>query len=453
MTNMRDLYFALFEEIRIKYQPIIKQYIIFYSKKVTFPAPDQNLHRYHRKSITGNQIHCSDPIMLSYPVWQLIFNLESTKKVFNYIIENNLSPFKHITFEEDIKRIPSITRNLIADFIVKIFEYSGFGSDINIMAFNKVYFELEEFLLADSYKYKLLINLHGPLGDIDTLSIGDAKIEKANYEISKLFCFYYSDSEWVHYVMLENDYFIEFEIEVIKANLSEHRIDEHKLIDSIFNCLILSNPGNIELGEFLHTSNAWPLFKTQKESFNKLVNKYDEKNLFRYEFNLISSKNIQENYSKLKSIDYDKLHGKIKTSLQRLKNSKAAHHIEDKIIELALSIEYLINTALYEVTFQLRLKMIKMYDESNKDETISKSINDFFFLRGHVVHGNKIVEMKKINVDIIQRFESITQKILVKYIILSQVNKHTFDEINKALDKSLYLDMSIEDILKSKSDV
>lgn len=447
MKNLEVLYFALFEEIKNNYQQLIKQYTILYSKTVTFPAPDQNVHRYHPISIAGNQIHYSDPIMLSFPVWQLILKLKSTKKIFNYIIENNLSPFNHFTFEEDIQRQPSITRNLIADFVVKTFEYSGFGSDINIMAFNKAYSELEEFLVADKYNYKLLINLHGPLGDIDTLLLGEAKIRKADYEISKLFCFYYTDSKLIDYVMLENDYYIEIEKEVAKPKIGDAWTDLNKLIDSIFNCLILSCPGNISKGEFLHISNAWPLLKTEKESFHVRVNRYNDKSLFRYEFNNLSKDYIQDNYSKLKYINYEKLDEKIKTSLQRLKNSKASLNIEDKIIELVLSIEYLINTASYEVTLQLTLKMIKLYDESNQDKTIYKSIKDFFSLRADVVHGKKKVEMSTRNVELIQRVESITQKILVKYIILNQ--DYAFAKINDAVDKSLFLDISIDEILKS----
>lgn len=450
MNVLKDLYFKLFNEIGDNYEQIIKENKFFFLKKASFPKPDQNLHRYfNHNTINGQIISYINPSHITNSVWPEIIKLKSARNIFNYIVENHLSPFKELIFEDDIKCQPSITRNLIADFFRRMSELSNFSLDFNILVFDQAFLELENFLLSDTFQYKILISLHGPIGMVDNIQLDNATIKKADYDTSKLFCFYYTDSEMMDYEMFENDYYIEIEQEIVKKNWQEIFLKEKDIIKKVFNCLILSIPGNIELGNSLRVSNAWPLIKTEKTKYNSSQNKYDESNLFRYEFNEKSKLILIENSAKLRLVDYELLDDSIKSSLKRLKNSKSTIDIEDKIIELVLSIEYLINTAHYEVTLQLCLKIIKMYNSSNRDETIYPLLKNFFELRGHVFHGNKKVLPNLSNVELIQKVEEITLNISLKYICLSQ--HYTFKKINDALHKSLHLDESIEDILNNQT--
>lgn len=448
---MRELYFELFKDIIDNYSKIIKGFNFLHLRKASFPDEGQNLHRYNNyKSRSGKTTAYIDHKLTSHSAWLELKNRVITRKIFDYIVENNLSPFEKTSFEEDICRQPSITRNLIADFVGRLSELSKFGLDFSKNSFDKAYSELEKFLYNDSFEYKVLVNLYGPLGDTDITIDKNTKILRANYEISKLFCFHHSESElMMDYEMVENDYYIEITRHINKSKWREELREEKLYIEKVFNSLLLSNSGNILLGKSLRLSDAWPLLKTERINYNNTKNDFGEKNLFRYEFNTSSNIKITENYFKLDKIDFEKLDGSIKASIKRLKKSKSTMEIEDKIIELVLSIEYLINTAQYEVTLQLCLKMIKMYNDSNQDSSLFKLLKDFFILRGNVVHGNKKVDAIPKNVELIKKVEEMTLDILVKFIILNQ--DYSLKQINETLDKSLYIDKSVEELLKTKS--
>jgi len=245
--------------------------------------------------------------------------------------------------------------------------------------------------------------------------------------------------------MIENDYYIEIEREITKKNWQRQLAEEKSVIEKVFNCLLLSNPGNIELGKSLRMSKAWPLIRTNVMNISKIPNKYSGRNLFRYEFNAQSIKSIQDNYGLLKDVNYTKIDDKIKNSFERLKKAKSTFKIEDKIVELALGIEYLINTKDFEVTLQLRCKIMKILYPSNQDENIFKQLGDFFSLRGDVMHGNKRVKSLSRNISLIQVIEKIILDVLLRYILLNQ--KYSFEKINVALDKTLYLSKTVEEIL------
>jgi hypothetical protein len=181
------------------------------------------------------------------------------------------------------------------------------------------------------------------------------------------------------------------------------------------------------------------------ESFK--ANRYSRYNKFIYEITEKSKNSIIEKSKKLSEVDFEKLDDSIKASLKRLKKSKSTFDIEDKIIELTLSIEYLINTQNFEVTLQLCLKIIKLYADSNQDEKLYKTLSDFYSLRSKVVHGNKtkIIADEK-TIELIHKVEMIVLDILTKFILLNQ--KYSFDQINIALTKSLHINKSINEILE-----
>lgn len=453
--KLKALYFELVQDIKNNLQEIIRVFNLFSfgCKTASYPSENQNIHYKSHKVVP---YILSDTI--SHSAWNKLIEFDSTKRIFDFIIENNLispfdkAPLKKIPYEKDILRRPSMTERFIADFIGRMYENSDNSWEFNNQAFNKTYSELEDFLFSDKIEYKILINLYGPIGEIENIKLKNISIKKADYNIAKLFCYHHSESEIerIKHEMQENDYYIEIKREIDKKDWDYRGLTakDYNIIDKTFNLLILSVPGNIEIGKILTISdNAWPLIKTKRIVYSFRINNYRENNLFRYEINERTKTTIEKNYAKFKSIDYDKLDNKIKASLKRLKKSKSIIEIEDKIIELVLSIEYLINTATYEVTLQLCLKIIKMYDESNQVQSTYELLKNFFKLRGDVVHGNKKVTATPSNVDIIQKVEEITIKILAKYILLNQNYSHK--AINEALHKSLYINKPIDEILKA----
>lgn len=322
------------------------------------------------------------------------------------------------------------------------------NSNFNPVFFDKAYSELEEFLLADTFKYKILTSLYGPKGNVDEIILSNAVIKKADYKIAKMFCLHYPHINMMGQEMMENDYYIEIERTIERIKWQEQMRNEPEIIPNIFNQLILSNFGNIELGKFLYISDAWPIIRTQTMIHSFKANRYSNYNKFIYEITENSKNSIIENSKKLNDIDFEKLDNSIKASLKRLKKSKSTFDIEDKIIELTLSLEYLINTQNFEVTLQLCLKIIKLYCDSNQDEKLYKTLKEFYDLRSNVVHGkNKKIIADKRTIDLIHQVEMIVLDILIKFIILNQ--KHSFDHINKALTKSLHINKSINEILEN----
>ena len=448
MEELRLLYLDFLNEF-IEKRFILKVLNLSSLKQASFPSENQNLDRYTRQSTQDISISFIDPLMISGILRSKIDEFRSSRKIFDYITTNNLSPFKKLTFEEDLRYMPSISRNLIADFISRIIELSILetNSNFNPVLFDKAYSELEEFLLADTFKYKILTSLYGPKGNVDEIILPNAVIKKADYKIAKMFCLHYPHINMMGQEMMENDYYIEIERTIEKIMWREQMRNEPEIIPSIFNQLVLSNFGNIELGKFLYISDAWPIIRTQTmiESFE--ANRYSKYNKFIYEITEKSKNSIIEKSKKLSGIDFEKLDDSIKASLKRLKKSKSTFDIEDKIIELTLSIEYLINTQNFEVTLQLCLKIIKLYSDSNQDEKLFKALKEFYDLRSNVVHGKKkkiIADEKTIN--LIHQMEMIVLDILIKFIILNQ--KYSFDQINIALTKSLHINKSINEILE-----
>lgn len=121
MEELRLLYLDFLNEF-VEKRFILKVLNFSSLKQASFPIENQNLDRYTRQSTQDITISFIDPLMISGILWSKIDEFKSSKKIFDYIATNNLSPFKKLTFEEDIRYMPSISRNLIADFISRIID-------------------------------------------------------------------------------------------------------------------------------------------------------------------------------------------------------------------------------------------------------------------------------------------------------------------------------------------
>lgn len=188
------------------------------------------------------------------------------------------------------------------------------------------------------------------------------------------------------------------------------------------------------------------IIKTEQNDYSSRYNQYNENNKFVYKIDNIKNKQFLKFYEELKIIDLENLDEKILKALIRFKKFKSNTNIEDKIIELILSIEYLINTLNHEVNLQIRLKIISFAREIiTEKEKLYKNIQKFLTLRADVIHGNKEVKYTEKNIQLIEEIETIQAYTLYKFIILNQ--KYSFSKINEALSKTLYEFNPIEDIL------
>ncbi len=458
MNKLKELYLELFYEIQKNQELLLKSIEPYIINKSAFPSPNQNYFRYNKPNgYTTDQVSYIELNIFNFKVKQIIIDLDITRKIFDFIFDNNLSIFLNRSFDEDRYCEPSITQNLIADFVGRMYELSRYNSNLIFTEkeFNKTFEELEDFLYSDTINYKVLYNLYGPLGNIDIINTEDFKIKKADYFLSQLFCYHYSDtgSSFLGFEMLENDYYIEIDINIDKKNKNDiHDYlqilnhDTDIVRKRVFYILLLSSSGNIELGKYLKIGRSWPFIKMQRSIISSDINKYDVSNKFRYEFNKETEFEIIKNYNLLKDINFEKLDNKILSSLERLKRAKATKKIEDRIVELALCVEYLIKTD-YEVTLQLCLKIIKMLDFTNQNEDFFKKLKDFYSLRGKVVHGG-VNDFKDKDFSVVEYVERIILKFLVKFILLSQKysSKEIYEKINDALTKSLYINKSVEEI-------
>jgi hypothetical protein len=222
MNELRLLYLDFLNEF-VEKRFILKVLNLSSLKQASFPSENQNLDRYTRQSTQDITTSFIDPLMISGMLRTKIDEFKSSRKIFDYIATNKLSPFKTLTFEEDIRHMPSISRNLIADFISRIIELSILetNSNFNPVFFDKAYSELEEFLLADTFKYKILTSLYGLKGNVDEIILPNAVIKKADYKIAKMFCLHYPHINMIGQEMIENDYYIEIERTIQKIMWQE----------------------------------------------------------------------------------------------------------------------------------------------------------------------------------------------------------------------------------------
>ncbi|MBN2260729.1 MAG: hypothetical protein JW702_09295 [Clostridiales bacterium] len=445
---LKDLYSEFLIEIlksNIFNKPIFR---LLAFRRVYIIDPKIALDRYSNDKSHGGIIkEIIDHNSIDQIIRGEIVNLEIVKKIFDRLSKCGVPSFMKSNFEEDKMRFPSITLNLIARFICRLIERSDFTINFNQKVFESTFQELVEFLDRDELSYHLFISLNGPLGNVESLPISDFEIKKADYEITKLFAIYYTDVERPEFELMRSDYYIDLKRKVNKNNWFSMIQEENKIKDTIFKTLIFSNIGNVELGKSLRISNDWPLIKTEKININPIIKKYDHKNSFKYFFDINLVNILSEKYKEIKQINFEALDEKTLTSINRLTNTKSSIDFENRVIELVLSIEYLINTSPYEVTLQLCLKIIKLYntfDKYNEDE-LFKLLKDFFALRGNIVHGNKIVKADEKDIRLVSSVEEIFQVVLLKFVFLNQT--YSYKQINAALDKSLYTNKTIEEIL------
>jgi HAMP domain-containing protein len=196
------------------------------------PNPSPNFNRYKEGlnySSTSRKYLDTDSFSVS--IIEELKKLNRFNDIFNFIIENNYSPFTTKTIEQDLNSFPSVTRNIISGFITRVYELMiNEFKDLN-SAFNQTFDELERFLSNDYVTVFTLINLYGPTGSINEIELCEnVKIKKADYKIVSQFSLLYNDINLHHTEIFENDYYIEIKHNFLKKDYLTILNNERELI-------------------------------------------------------------------------------------------------------------------------------------------------------------------------------------------------------------------------------
>jgi hypothetical protein len=250
--------------------------------------------------------------------------------------------------------------------------------------------------------------------------------------------------------MFEGDYVLKATYHLPKAEFMKLTEFETPLLEKWFTAVLLAGVGNIEKGKIIRRSPDWPLLTiTAPQSFFYNPNLYNSSRPSVYQFNPDRISHVQGVIRVFKNIDLTKLDSKILHAIARITKAKATHSLDDRIVELALAFEYLINTEPYEVGLQLRIKGSKLYATPGEEERIYRTLKEFYSLRSKVVHGNSTIVTDDRTSKTIYDAEEIIITILIN---LTELNlMYTFKQINEALNRSLYLPLSLKEILAAKS--
>jgi len=438
-------------ELENNFNKAVNKRFNFIIREVFIPDKNINFDRYSKdRGYSSKSYKYFDTSIFNE---LLVFYIKDSiyfEKIYTILKDNYASPFKiKKTINDDINSMPSITRNYISGFLSRYYYLKINEQKTDNNAFSQTFKELMNFITADTFTFKTLINLKGITGIIKELKISDnISIKKADNDIVKLFALQYNDITSNHIEIFENDYYLEIKHELDKNKFYKINSIENTIMKEVYESIIVSSFGNIELGNTIREGNSWVLILNKKTSFPQvIIDKYNyTNNKFIFSISSTIGKSIIKNYKIIKNIDTDTLHHNIKSSFSRLKKAKTKFEIEDRIIELAIALEFLINTNSYEVSLQLKLKILSLCDDYDKDELFNLT-TEFYKLRGDVMHGNKPIKLIAKNINTIEKIEIVIGRILVKFIIYSQ--EYSYKNINKAITQSLYKKETINEILKT----
>lgn len=409
--------------------------------------PQKGVERYTMSGYSAYSGRNFNNNMLIQLIKPNVLTFLSTPKIYDCIVRNNLWLLNSENYEADCKRLPSITSNLIAGFLARNFELNDYRFIVTPDSFNKTFNELITFFEHDTIKITTYLGLYGPSGDIDSFHLTEqVSIEKGSYEIIKQFGLSYSSSDEHHIEMFEGDYVLRVNYEVAKTDYRNVYTPEQTVLEKWFHFCLLAENGNVEPGKKLLISEGWPLLNLKAPSSNLYtINLYSIHNKSSYSFSASSLDWYHEIAGVIDESTIEKLDNKIIFSMERLRKAKSAKNINDRIVELSLSFEYLINTTNADVTLQLCLKAILLLDDNNTDPTIFKKLKKFYALRSNVVHGNSKIEITPDNLTIVDFAETTIRRMLVKLI---QLNKqYSLALIDEALKTAMHVKRPLKELL------
>ncbi len=414
-------------------------------KTGSFPEKGKKRYGGSNRIFSGN---CFSVYQMNQVLRSHTAHLPSSRKIYNYIYEQNLWPIhKGDTFETDLYAIPSIHANLIAGFLSRNFEINNFQVIITDASFYQAFAELEYFFANDTVEITTFLTLHGVTGESVNLSLDrDVVFRNADHYLVVLFGLFYSTNDILNTELFENDCILAIRYTYRKEEWRSVDQSEKKILEKWFLAVLLTLPGNIEYGKIYRDSIAWPVNTIKAPNSLSNSNPYD--GFLKSDFIVTKDHTpvFLEVAEVIQQSDLSVIDERIKYSIERLKKAKSSRNIDDRIIELALALEFLINTSNNEVILQLCLKTIRLIAENNQDETIFRDLKKFYSLRSKVMHGNDKIPSTDENRDLVYRVEKIIQKMLLRYLELNPT--YSFKQINIALERALYISSPLRELLE-----
>lgn len=442
---------SLFEKLSIEYSKIDEKANLFMRAGRMGSYPEKGKGRYGTEGYSAQSATSFNNSVLNQLVRHQILALPTTRKIFDYVSQHKLWIKEGQSYEEDAVSGPSITSNIIAGFLTRNFEINNYQFVVTNVSFLQAFSELLAFFQNDEIDIIAYLSLYGPSGDVEKITLTEnICVEKANYDIVKLFNIFYTDNSSHHIDMFDGDYVLVFRYSVPKSDHQKVFTFEESLMEKWFHFCLLCEIGNVEFGKKLLVSSGWPLLTLKAPSsilYN--VNHYSAFFKSNYFFKASEISRYHELAEIIERTDFRKIDAKIKYSIERLQKSKASRNINDRIVELSLALEYLINTTNSEVTLQLCLKAIILLNDNNIDSEIFKKLKKFYDFRSKIVHGNSKIEINSINADIINFTETTIQKLIVTVIQINQ--RYNYTVMNEALTIAMHVRKPLMEILEEQN--
>ena len=451
IITLRTLFVELVDEFTGRQQEFIKtmNFSIQHAIRVgNISAPGTLRNASSYSILTG--VLVDKPYMLQ-KIHYCVHSLQAAPKIQEFVIKKNLWHCPDVLVANQISS-PSLMSGLVAGFICRNFEITGDLFKITKLSFDQAFQELLDFFGKDDVEVSYYLNLKGLQGDQEVIIFNPrVSMVKASYDLAKRFSIYYTTpNHFSNIAMFEGEYVLKIVLNIPKKeydfrNGGKASKIEQKELAKWRTLPVLGCPGYLKIEKQICQSPDWPIV------FYEAMGPYGNETL--YPFNLDNPKIsdgdvtfLQKTAAIIIDVDYEKLDKKISYALERLIKAKEAIDLNSRVVELAMALEYLINTIPVDVSLQLKLKTIKLIYDNNEDESIYKVLSDFYNLRSKIVHGNAKMENIPTNKLIMDSAEKIIQQAIVRYIELNKT--YAAKKINDALHTSLHIAKTVEDILK-----
>ncbi|RZJ49044.1 MAG: hypothetical protein EOO44_19005 [Flavobacterium sp.] len=383
-----------------------------------------------------------------------IKDFSATKKIYDLISINNMWHMKYESYEICVKSQPNLVSSIVAGFLVRVFEINNNQFVITNNSFKFAFDELIDFLGKDSVEFDVLLSLKGVSGEIPVVKLNDEiSILKADFQIAKYYgALFNGDDYFLDIEMFEGDYVMQIHFNVPKEYFNFKTTNVNRLIMDRVNkwkiLPVLALPSLLQAENQIYRSRDWAIINyTTSGTISNQRGSLRHNN-----HHTLTNSSIEKLRSValiLQKVNLNELHKKVVYSLERLTKSKRSNSVDDRVVELSIALEYLINTSNSDVTLQLCLKLIKLTVENNIDESLYTSLKKFYGLRSYIVHGNKKVEASEVNISYVRIAEDMIQNGILRFMEL--MPKYDYDSIDVALTKSLHISKTVMEILETQN--
>ena len=322
----------------------------------------------------------------------------------------------------DIKE--SIEKDFVSEFL-KCYLFENMTFEFDEKLFDKIMDNLINFIENESHVTYVFFPLHGLSGDFDDIRFSD------NVSISRLDSNQYAmvtDMDTDHgYVRkpqkrfrkLRYGVFIRQTLENGKDTSSERMKDEAQRVLDSFR---LFKFGLIYIGAmYSYSPDSWP-------RKNLLTSRVGVENPPEIESEMFISTieidRIKCLFTRFARLEHIKQQHYLITSIRRFNTSYNNKHIGDKIADLCISLETLLNDSPGEITLKLSLRVaLLLGDTEDNREYLWRFIKKCYNVRSEIVHGKKrgrITVMGNTLTDhqAAQKLENVVRQAITKVVLL-----------------------------------